>query len=130
GGAHHVVERALLVGEVHLDDRLGARRQLRGDLLLEAAQQERADLLAQEGGGVGAPGGDRRGEAALEVGARAEQPRVGEVADAPQLLEAILDRRARQRDAEAGRDRERRLRLLAVRVLDRLRLVEDERRPA
>ena len=54
------------------------------------------------------PLGDGPGVALLEVAAAAEQAAVGEVQQAPQLLEPVLDRRAGERDAEAPRERDRR----------------------
>jgi hypothetical protein len=49
------------------------------------------------------------------------------VEEAPQLLQAVLDGRAAQRDAEAAAQVVGRARDLAVGVLDGLRLVEDDR---
>ena len=56
---------------------------------------------------------------------RAEQPGADEVEDRPDLAEAILDRRAGQREAALGAELARRPRRRAQRVLDVLRLVED-----
>ena len=65
--AHGVVDGALAVAQLDAQDRVGARRQLGGDVLLEAAQHERADALAQRRGGARAPLGDRARVAIVEV---------------------------------------------------------------
>ena len=60
---------------------------------------------------------------------RADEARVGEVEDRPQVAEPVLDRRAGEREPGAGRDAAQLLGGLAGRVLDRLRLVEHDRAP-
>ena len=103
-GAHRVVERALFVRELDVQHDLGARRQLGRDLALEAAQHERPDALAQPRGGLARrPSAIGRAVALGEVLARAEQARVREVELAPELVEAVLDRRAGERHAERRR---------------------------
>ena len=60
----------------------------------------------------------------------AEQPRIEEVEQRPELAQVVLDRRAGQAEAVAGVDARGGPVGLAARVLDRLRLVEDQRREA
>ena len=52
GGAHGVVDVALLLLELAVEHGLDARGQLGRDLLLHAAQDEGADLVAQPLGGA------------------------------------------------------------------------------
>ena len=72
---------------------------------------------------------DRRGVAAAEGAAGIEQAGVEEVQDRPQLVQPVLDRRARERDPVAGRQRAGRLRAARERVLDLLRLVQHQHPP-
>ena len=123
--AHGVVDGALAVAELHAQDRVRARRQLGRDVLFEPAEQERAHALAQRRGGPGAALGDRARVAVREIRSPAQQAPVGEVHQAPQLLQPVLDGRAGQRQPEGRGQRVRGARGLAVGVLDRLRLVED-----
>ena len=67
--------------------------------------------------------------AALERRCRAEQPRVEEVHDRVQLGQAVLHRRAGQRDPVPGGQRADRARLLGVAGLDVLRFVERDSLP-
>ena len=75
------------------------------------------------------PSADRLRVAILEIAASAEQAPVQEVHLAPQLVEAVLDGRPRKRQPPIRFQPVRRLGHLTLRVLDRLRLVEDERVP-
>ena len=68
---------------------------------------------------------DRARVALLELVERAEEAGAHEVEDRPDLGEAVLDRRAGQREAAIGLEALRRARRRAERVLDVLRLVED-----
>ena len=61
--------------------------------------------------------------------AGAEQAGVDEVEDRPEIAEAVLDRRAGERDARPRVDLLGGARLLGAGVLDRLRLVEDGESP-
>ena len=72
--------------------------------------------------------GQPLGELAELLG-RAEQPRIEEVEDRPQIAEPVLDRRAGQRDARLRVDLLDGSRLLGPWVLDRLRLVENGEPP-
>ena len=77
-----------------------ARRQLGEHLALHTTEHEGADLRAQALRRVGLARCDGAVVALLEVTAPAEETRVGEVHDAPELLEPVLDGRAAQGDAE------------------------------
>jgi hypothetical protein len=65
-----------------------------GDLVLGAPQDERVDRRAQPLRRLVVALLDRASEALLELVERAEQPRRDEVEDAPDLGQAVLDRRA------------------------------------
>ena len=69
---------------------------------------------------------DRPRERAVEPVARAEQARVDDVHDRPQLAEPVLDRRAGHRDPPPRAQPAQRTRALRRRVLDVLRLVEQQ----
>ncbi len=97
--------------------------------MLEAPEDERPDARAQAFGRRGVAGRDGPSAALVEVPAPAEQPAVREVELAPQLVEPVLDRGAGQRHAEVRSQLVGRAGDLAVRVLDRLGLVEDHRVP-
>ena len=121
---HRLVEPDLLGGHravVELVDLVG---ELGGDLglALGAAEQQEPVERTQCRLAVAAELGDERRSRADETG-------VGEVEDRPQVADAVLDRRAGQRQPCAGGDPAQRLRGFARRVLDRLRLVEHHRRP-
>ncbi len=103
-----------------------AARELRHDLALGPAQHERANLRPQARRGVGVARLDWPRVPLLEVARAAEQARVGEVHRAPELLEAVLDGRAAQRDAELAAEVEGGARGLAAEVLDGLGLVEHD----
>ena len=131
---HPAVDRRLV--EARLLDRQPAvvlldrdRRQLELDLgrVLRAPQDERLHDRAQPlERALVAVHLDRPRERAVEPLARAEQPRVDDVHDRPQLAEPVLDRRARHRDAAPRRQPPQRARALRRRVLDVLRLVEQQ----
>ena len=59
----------------------------------------------------------------------AQQTRVDEIEDRPQVAQVILDRRAGQRDPCPCLQRFRRFGLTGVRILDRLRLVQNDEPP-
>ena len=65
----------------------------------------------------------------MNAGPGADEARVGEVEDGPEVAEAVLDRRAGEGDADAGRDAAQLLGGLVGRVLDGLRLVEHDAVP-
>ncbi len=122
--AQLVVELALRPLELAEHRLLGLRRQLRRDLLLGAPQQERAQRHRQPLAGLRRELACRTAHGA-EVRQAPEEPRIQELEQAPELAQVVLDRRAGRdqpmprphaaHGARAGR----------VRVLDRLRFVED-----
>ena len=65
----------------------------------------------------------------VEHVARAKQAGVEEVEERPQVSQAVLDRRAGQGDAGAGRQRAHRPALAGRRVLDGLCLVQNDESP-
>ena len=56
----------------------------------------------------------------------ADETRVHEVEDRPEVAEAVLDRRSREREPGAGGDEPQLLRRVVGRVLDHLRFVEHD----
>ena len=72
--------------------------------------------------------GELLGEGA-EGARRAEQSRVQEVEERPEIDEPVLDGRARQRDPASRAERLDGAGLLGAGVLDGLRLVENDQRP-
>ena len=129
--ADGVVDGALAVVELDAQDRVGARRQLGRDLVLEAAQHERADALAQRRGG--ARRAPRRSGARSDPRSRERPP------SRPRLVKCIRLHSSSSRFSTGvpvsasrndARQRVRGARGLAVGVLDRLRLVEDHGVPA
>ena len=126
------VEARLLDGQpaVVLVDR--DRRQLQLDLgrVLRAAEDERLHDRAQPlQRAVVAVRLDRPRERPLEPLPRAEQAGVDDVHQRPQLAEAVLDRRAGHRQPSPCGQPAERARPLRVRVLDVLRLVEQQAVP-
>ena len=98
---HRLVKGAFLLRQLNRDGKLGARRQFAQHSVLGAAQNERPDHGSQSVAGGGLPVAlDGTGEAALEALGCAEQARVDDVEQAPQLVEIILDGRAAQGDAK------------------------------
>ena len=126
-----LVERRLLAAQWTEGLHLGLVRQVGDDALvgLQAAQDVGAHQIAQRRVGGVRPVGEALDEVGELLG-RPEQARIDEVEDRPQVAEAVLDRRAGQRDAGIGLERLDRLGLLGRRVLDRLRLVDDGQAPA
>ena len=121
---HRLVEADLLGGHravVELVDPVG---QLGGDLGLGLGAAEHEDAVEgpQRRLALARQLGDERGPGADEAG-------VGEVEDRPQVAEAVLDRRAGEGEADAGRDAAQLLGRLVGRVLDGLGLVEDDAGP-
>ena len=110
----------LLVGQVGDDPRVG----------FEPTQHERAGERPQPRcRRLVAMGFDRDREPGPERTGRTEHPGIGELQDRAQLVEAVLDRRAGERDPMIGRDGHERPRHRRGRVLDRLRLVRHEPSP-
>jgi hypothetical protein len=104
---------------------LDPRRQLRRHRALGASQQHRPKLRAQERARVRRRVG--RVEALAERRTRPEVAGVHEGRDAPEVEGAVLERRAGEREAMLRLQRRRGARHRGVRVLDVLRLVEDDR---
>ena len=96
---------------------------------LQPTQDVRGDELAQ--GRVGRRRAIRKAlhEAGEGLG-RAEQARIKEIEDRPQVAKIILDWRAGERDAALGVERLDGAGLLGVGVLDRLRLVDNGEPPS
>ena len=119
-----VVQLALHPTQIAVQRQLGARRQLRRHLRLRAPQDERTDAARED---LDRAAVLLRGRPAMprEGGRGAEQAGVQELEQAPQLAEMVLDRRAAQRQPVLRANQPRGLRRRRVRVLDRLRLVED-----
>ena len=109
-------------------DDLGLVRQLGQHLLLEAAQDEGADHRPQQRHVLGIL--DRLAEAALELAEAAEQARVDEGEQAPQLPQVVLDGGAGEGQAKIPLELEQQLGTLGAGILDLLRLVQHHARPA
>ena len=107
-----------LVGQVG-DDRLVG---------FHPAQDVGPHQLAQRAVGIMRPLGQAFGIAGELFGV-AQQTRVDEIEDRPQVAQVILDRRAGQRDPRPCLQRLRRFGLPGVRILDRLRLVQNDKPP-
>ena len=122
--AQLVVQLALRAHQIAVHRQLRPRRQLRRDLRLRAPQDERADA-AREHVDRAAVLLRRRPAMPREGGRGAEQAGIQELEQAPQLAEVVLDRRPAQRQPVLRADQPRGLGRRRVRVLDRLRLVED-----
>src|SRR5690606_29831579 len=115
--------------ELHREHHVAARRQIPGDVALHAPEQERLGEGPQALERRLRSAADGLGVALLEVAARAEEPRMREAEDAPELLEAVLHGRAAEGHAESIRlsirDLIGRRRALALGVLDGLGFVQD-----
>jgi hypothetical protein len=98
-GTHGVVDLALRFAELAVEDRIRARRKLGGHVLLEAAEHERPDALAKACRDAVDAFRHRLRVAILEIAAPAEQASIQEVHLAPQLVEAVFNRRPRKRQA-------------------------------
>ena len=124
------IERRLPAAELAIRRDLGLVGQVGDDRAvgLHPPQDVGPHQLAQRAVGIVLPLGEALGVAG-ELPRRAEQARVDEVEDRPEIAEAVLDRRAGQRDARLRLQRLGRPGLPGARVLDRLRLVEDGQAP-
>src|SRR5690606_21166804 len=120
-----LVEGDLVRARLNGQGDLGLLRQLFQHVGLPASQQERQDQLMK-----GRAHRRRTArlkwphEASLEALLAAQEARIGEAKQAPQVEQMILDRRACGREAVASRETTGGASALAARVLDRLRLVE------
>ena len=124
------VERRLLAAEAAIRLQLGLVGQVGDDRLvgLHAAQDVGPHQLAQWAVRIVLAVGKLLG-VARELLRVAQQPRIDEIEDRPKVTEVILDRRAGQCDACLRLQGLGGLGLLGVRILDRLRLVEDGEAP-
>ena len=134
---HHVlddrlVQGRLLAGQWRVDPDVQLVRQV-GDhpgIRFEATQHERRGQGPQpRGRGLVAVRFDGHSEPRSERARRPEQTRVGEVEYRPQLVQPVLDRRARKGDTVLRRDRDDRAGDRGGGVLDGLGLVGDESAP-
>ena len=121
---HGLVEADLLGGHRAVVELVDLVRELGGDLGLALGAPEQQDPVERPQGGLAVAGhlGDERRP-------RPDEARIGEVEDRPEVADAVLDRRAGQRQPRASGDAPQLLGGLAGRVLDRLRLVEHDRGP-
>src|SRR5262245_35626796 len=87
--ADGVVDDALRVLELDLEDGFGARRELGEDVALHPAKHDRPDLRAETLRGAGIPCRDRGRVPIAEARQAAEEARVREAHDAPELFQAV-----------------------------------------
>ncbi len=121
--AQLIVVVALRPFELTVDGLLDLRRQVGRHLRLGAAQQERTERLRQDAPALRIA---VRLVQLVERLRRSEQARIEEVEQAPQLAEMVLHGRAGQREPLPSAQQPHRARRLRTRVLDRVRLVEDD----
>jgi hypothetical protein len=127
GQAHGFVEVALRFAEFDVLDDLALRRQLRGHLLLGAAQQEGADARGQvRQACLVAVALDGRAVVLGELAGVAEPAGQQEVEQRPEFAQVVFQRRAGQAQAVPRVQLARGLGGLGPGVLDVLRLVEDQ----
>ena len=136
--AQRLVESPFIVGEIHFDNLFRARGKFRKDFTFGAAQDEGPDKRAQglPGGGLAFRNGvflrGRRGcggKPFLERLPRTEQAGIDQVEQAPKILKAVFDGRARERHAEGCRNLAAGPGAAGVGVLERLRLIENGHLP-
>src|SRR3981189_2380405 len=129
---HGGIERGLLLAQSAKNLHLKLFGQVRNNRLvgLEAAQDERrCQFLQVRRRYLVARGLDWDEEIPLELGLSADQPRIKELHQRPQIAHVVLDRSAGERDAIAAFERARGSGQLALRILDVLRLVQNDSRP-
>ena len=127
GLGNPAIETTLERREVALDDRLGARREFFCDVFFGTTQHEGFESRAQRAHGLLIAIGDRILETAAERGFAAEQTRLDEGKDRPQVSQRIFDRGAGERETMIGAQIAHDPRDLRTRVLRVLRFIEDER---
>jgi len=111
-------------------DDLGARRQIGQHLGLGSAQQEGRHQTSQAAArGLVALAFDGGGIALAELPAAAQQARVEQVHDRPQVGEPVFHRGAGERQLEARRQRGHGLDAFGGGVFQRLRFVQHQRGP-
>ncbi|MNS87783.1 hypothetical protein D3C72_1217380 [compost metagenome] len=124
---HGFIQVALRPRQFHLAHHLRLRRQLLGDIVLRAAQQEGLDAAVQQHAAQRVVLAlDRMAELRIERLLVAQQARQQEVELRPQFSQVIFQRRAGQAQAVARAQQARALRRLAARILDVVRFVEDD----
>ena len=121
---HGLVEPDLLGRHRAVVELVDAVGQLGGHLRLALGPPEHEDAVEGSQRGLALAGHLRH-----ERGPGADETGVGEVEDRPQVAEAVLDGGAGEREPGAGGDPPQLLGRLAGRVLDGLRLVEDDAGP-
>src|SRR5262249_23003377 len=104
-GAHRVVDGALALIELAIENGIGARRKLGNDVAFHAAKHEGPNLRPKLRRGTGIARGDGPLVTRLERAAPTEQAGVREVELAPELVEAVLDGRAAEGDAVRSAER-------------------------
>ena len=124
-----VVEPTLLAAERHIADTLELGGQISEHVGLAAAQHKRLDERAQASRRLFILADNAQLVALAEPLVAAEEPRHEEVEDAPQLREAILHRRAREREPQTGAQAIHGAGGLGGVVLDVLGLVEHHQAP-
>ena len=124
-----VVEPALLAAERHIADTLELGGQISEHVGLAAAQHKRLDERAQACGRLFVLADNAQLVALAEPLVAAEEPRHEEVEDAPELREAVLHRRAREREPQTGAQTLHGASGLGGVVLDVLGLVEHHQAP-
>ena len=95
-----VVDTSFGLVELDVEHRIGARRQLRQNLFLRAAQHERANLGAQARRRIGVAADDGSRVSRLKVACAAQQAGIREMHRAPKLLQSILHRRSAEEGLE------------------------------
>ena len=121
-----VVDVAVLLAELHahdVDDLVG---QIRGDLLLRAAQDEGGDVGGEAGGHARVAPLDGAAHLLREGVPPGQEPRAGQGQERPQVAQRVFDRRAAHRQAPGRVHVAQRPIRGCAGVLDGLRLVDDD----
>src|SRR3989344_1153858 len=122
-----LVKHVLVVGQFHSHRLLYLCRQFLEHLSFGAAEHEARGFLFEMRKRVRvATLHYRLAEVFLECGMMSKESRHEEIEYGPQLLHAILERRASERQAIFGGDCLHRMRILGARIFDRLRLIEQQ----
>src|SRR5690554_381132 len=120
-----LVEDGLLLAERNDDLLFDLLREVGRDVLLEAPKDKGLDDFSELLGGFLITAIDRPRIRLFEALEPAQQSGRDEIEDAPDLAQAVLDRRSRQGEPTVGFEPLRRARGLAERILNVLRLIED-----
>ena len=120
-----LVERRFFGGHPHVQDDLGALRQVVEHFRFQPPEHERRNQAPQPGVGAGVAGAfDSRAEIAAELLRRTEQARIDESKQRMQVHQIVLNRSAGGYEAKVGIQAASGLGPLGGRILDRLRLVQ------